>query len=326
MDEDTDLNASRAQLEEGREQMDSAFSQAAGMLKDAEAELAKARKEFNEQRDEALENAGLDGVITIQTVSGLIGAQNIAMPAGYVYDADDEQVLVRVGDKFDTLDGVRRLKLFKLDLDSVDEVRLLDVARVELTDDREDVFTKLNGQDGILLSMDKQSTYSTADVAKTVMAKAKELAEANPNLHIVDLMNQGEYISIIVDSVLNNLLSGGGLVSMLKSVCIICISSCYSGMFSGTGLLDGIQNSIEKLSRRLTPFGGILVTAVLTAMIACNQTLGIMLTHQLCGDTEKDPQRMALALENTSVVVNPLIPWSIASAVPLSSAGAPAAS
>jgi len=120
------------------------------------------------------------------------------------------------------------------------------------------------------------------------------------------------------------LLSGGGLVSMLKSVCIICISSCYSGMFSGTGLLDGIQNHIEKLSRRLTPFGGILVTAVLTAMIACNQTLGIMLTHQLCGDTEKDPQRMALALENTSVVVNPLIPWSIASAVPLSSAGAPA--
>lgn len=215
MDEDTDLNASRAQLEEGREQMESAFSQASSMLRDAEAELAKARKEFNEQRDEALENAGLDGVITMQSVSALIGAANIAKPAGYVHDADDEQVLVRVGNKFESLDAVRRLKLFKLGLDSVDEVRLLDVARVELTDNRDDVFTKLNGQDGILLSMDKQSTYSTADVARTVMDKARALAAENPNLHIVDLMNQGEYINIIVDSVLGNLLTGGGLAILI---------------------------------------------------------------------------------------------------------------
>ena len=215
MDEDTDLNASRAQLEAGREEMDSAFSKASSMLSDAEAELAKARKEFNEQRDEALENAGLDGVITMQSVSALIGAANIAKPAGYVHDADDEQVLVRVGDKFESLDGVRRLKLFKLGLDSVDEVRLLDVARVELADNRDDVFTKLNGKDGILLSLDKQSTYSTADVAKTVMDKAKALAAENPNLHIVDLMNQGEYINIIVDSVLGNLLTGGGLAILI---------------------------------------------------------------------------------------------------------------
>ncbi len=215
MDKDTNIAEAKAQLREARKKMKSGFSEASSQLREAEGKLAKARKEFNDQRDEALENAGLDGVITMQTVSGLIGAQNIAMPAGYVYDKDDEQVLVRVGNKFDTLDGVRRMKLFSLGLDSVDEVRLLDVARVELTDDREDVFTKLNGQDGILLSLDKQSTYSTADVAKTVMAKAKALAEENPDLHIVDLMNQGEYIEIIVDSVLNNLLTGGGLAILI---------------------------------------------------------------------------------------------------------------
>ena len=215
VEEDTDIAASRKQLADAREQMEDAFSKASSQLSDAQDKLAKARKEFNEQRDEALENAGLDGVITMQTVSALIGAQNISMPAGYVYDADNEQVLVRVGDKFDTLDGVRRMKLFKLGLDSVDEVRLLDVARVELTDDREDVFTKLNGADGILLSLDKQSTFSTADVADTVMARARELTEENPDLHIVDLMNQGEYIDIIVDSVLNNLLSGGALAILI---------------------------------------------------------------------------------------------------------------
>ena len=215
IDEDTNLSDAKAQLENARRQADSGFGQASSQIAAGEAELAKARKEFNEQRDEALENAGLDGVITVQMVSGLIGAQNFAMPAGYVYDADSEQVLVRVGNKFDTLDALRRMKLFDLGLDSIDEVRLLDVASVELADDRDEVFTKLNGSDGILLSMDKQSTYSTADVAETILKRADELMAADPSLHIVDLMNQGEYINIIVDSVLDNLISGGGLAILI---------------------------------------------------------------------------------------------------------------
>ena len=215
IDEDTKLSDAKAQLEAAREQADSGFAQASKMLKEGEAELAKARKEFNDKRDEALENAGLDGVVTTQMVASLIGAQNFTMPAGYVYDAENEQVLVRVGDKFDTLDALRRMKLFDLGLESIDEVRLLDVASVELTDNRDEVFTKLNGSDGILLSIDKQSTYSTADVAKTILDRADALMAADPNLHIVDLMNQGEYIDIIVDSVLNNLLSGGALAILI---------------------------------------------------------------------------------------------------------------
>ncbi|MBQ3478254.1 MAG: efflux RND transporter permease subunit, partial [Clostridia bacterium] len=211
IDKDTKLSDARQQLVNARSLAHSGFSEAEEKLAEGEAELAKARKEFNEKRDEALENAGLDGVITVQTVSGLIGAQNFAMPAGYVYDADDSQVLVRVGDKFDSLDGLRRMKLFDLGLESIEEVRLLDVASVELTDNRDDVFTKLDGSDGILLSLDKQSTYSTADVARSILERADRLMEEDPGLHIVDLMNQGEYISIIVDSVLNNLLYGGAL-------------------------------------------------------------------------------------------------------------------
>jgi len=121
------------------------------------------------------------------------------------------------------------------------------------------------------------------------------------------------------------LLSGGGIQSMVKVFSIVCLSSCYSGMFNGTGLLEGFRNSLLKLSRRITPFGSILVTAIVTVMISCNQALAIMLTHQLCMDTEPDPDQMASHLENTVVVVAPLIPWSIAGAVPLASIGAPTA-
>ena len=119
------------------------------------------------------------------------------------------------------------------------------------------------------------------------------------------------------------LLSGGGVRSMVKVFCIVCLSSCYSGMFNGTGLLAGFRGSLTRLGRKILPFGSILVTSILTVMVSCNQTLAIMLTQQLCMDTEPDPETMASHLENTTVVIAPLIPWSIAGAVPLATMAAP---
>lgn len=119
------------------------------------------------------------------------------------------------------------------------------------------------------------------------------------------------------------LVSGGGILSMIKVLLIVCISSCYAGMFNGTGLLSGIKEKLEQVSRKVTPFGTILITSVITGMISCNQTLTIMLTHQLCEDLEKKPEKMAVHLENTAVVIAPLIPWSIAGTVVLTAVEAP---
>ena len=121
-------------------------------------------------------------------------------------------------------------------------------------------------------------------------------------------------------------LDGGGILSMVKVAAIVCISSSYAGIFQGTGLLDGLKSVLGKLGARITPFGAILVAAVGTSMIACNQTLAIMLTRQLGSDLEPDTRHMALDLENSAVLVAPLIPWSIAGALPLATIGAPTAS
>ncbi len=215
VDEDTSIADARAQLESGRKQAEDGFAQAEAQLSDAEAQLSEARAEFEEKRDEALKSAGLDGVITLQTVGGILGAQNMSMPAGYVYDASENQFLVRVGDKFASLDELKTMKLFHVGSDSVEDVRLMDVATVEITDNSADAFTKFNGRDGILLSIEKQSTFSTTDVAKSVAAKNAELTGADSALSIIDLFNQGDYITIIVDSVLNNLVSGGLLAVLI---------------------------------------------------------------------------------------------------------------
>ena len=93
-----------------------------------------------------------------------------------------------------------------------------------------------------------------------------------------------------------------------------------------TGLLGGVQSGILAMSRRISPFGATIVTAVLTAAVGCNQTLSIILTKQLCEDIVPDNRALAIDLENTAVVIAPLIPWAIAGAVPLASVNAPTAS
>ena len=125
------------------------------------------------------------------------------------------------------------------------------------------------------------------------------------------------------DAAAGALLNGGGVVSMLRVTAIVCISAAYSGIFQATGLLGTAKAGIARMSRRITPFGAMLCTAIAASMIACNQTLSILLTHQLCADTEPDGPSCAIDLENSVVVLAPLVPWSIAGAVPLASAGAP---
>ena len=120
------------------------------------------------------------------------------------------------------------------------------------------------------------------------------------------------------------LISGGGVVSMLRVTGIVCLSCSYSDLFRKTGLLTGAKRIIAALERKTTPFTATLVTATVTGLIVCNQTLTILLTNQLCMERNPERQGFAVDLEDTAAVIPPLIPWSIAGAVPLSSVGAPA--
>ena len=121
---------------------------------------------------------------------------------------------------------------------------------------------------------------------------------------------------------LKDLLSGGGILSMATPLCIVSVSSTFSGLFNGTGLLGGLKDAVHKLAGKITPFGSLFGTSILTSMIACNQSLAIMLSHSLCREDFTD-QDLAIGMENTVVVIAPLIPWSIAGTVPLASLGAP---
>jgi NhaC family Na+:H+ antiporter len=122
---------------------------------------------------------------------------------------------------------------------------------------------------------------------------------------------------------LRNMLSGGGLVSMFRTGAIVGVGSCYSGIFEKTGLLRNLQGFFEKVARRTSPAAGVLGASILSAMIACNQTLAIMMTRSICSRFGMTPEKLALTLEDTVVVVSGLVLWNIACAAPLAFIGAP---
>lgn len=130
----------------------------------------------------------------------------------------------------------------------------------------------------------------------------------------------------IDDGTLGPMLNGGGLVSMINVIIIISISSSYSGMFEKTNLLKSIKGNIAVLCDRVSPLGGMIITSIITSMVSCNQTLAIILTNQLCGDSYDDKYELSISLANSVVVIAPLVPWSIACTVPLTSVGAPISS
>ena len=118
------------------------------------------------------------------------------------------------------------------------------------------------------------------------------------------------------------LLDGGGISSMIEVGAIVLVSASYSGIFSATPLLSGIKDRLKQTAKRLTPFGTVILTSVLSSMVSCNQSLGTILTWQICDDLYQDKEELAIALENSVILIAALIPWAIAGAVPVATIGA----
>ena len=211
------LESSEDQLTSGQEQIDSAKEQidsAKEQLADAREQLADAQKQLDDSRDMAYSNADMNGILTVETVKSLLTAQNFSMPAGYVTE-DGTEYLIRVGDKPDDVEKLKAMPLLNMNMDDVDIITLDDVADVFLTDNSADIYTNVNGAPGVLLQMQKQTGYSTGDVSDKILAEFNEMTEENENLILITLMDQGIYIDLVMDSIINNILFGAVLAILI---------------------------------------------------------------------------------------------------------------
>lgn len=203
------------QLESGKLTASGELTKAEQALADSEAALAETERQLEEaqsqldaSRDEAYKKANIRGTITADMISGLLTAENFSMPAGYIREGS-EQFLLKVGDAFASVEELQNALLFHMEEESVGDIRLTDVAAVEVADNADESYARINGNDGIMLSFQKQSISSTSAVTDRILEEMERLTGADTSLHLTSLMNQGDYIHLIVGSVLQNLLIGG---------------------------------------------------------------------------------------------------------------------
>lgn len=183
------------------------MSSSAAELSTASASLEDAQTSLDDAESTAKSSADLNSIFTVDTLTSLLTAQNFNMPAGYAMDGDD-QYLVRVGEAVTSVDDLENLVLMDMNLDGVDSIKLSDIADVELSDNSDETYAVINGSPGILLSMEKQTGYSTGDVTDRLLDKFDSLEAENSDLHLSVLMNQGVYIDMIVDNVMENMIFG----------------------------------------------------------------------------------------------------------------------
>ena len=199
-----DISDFLVQMMDGMSQMTGAELQ----LSQAKSQIESGLKQLREAFEKVESQTDLGGLLSITTVSGLLTAQNFSMPAGYIDDNSGVSYMVSVGQKFENSTELENMVLFDLGLDGVEPITLGDVATVVVTDDSDQLYTKLNDENGILLSFNKQSNYATAAVSNNLTDRFRELESQYEGLTFVPLMDQGDYIYLIVETILSSLLWG----------------------------------------------------------------------------------------------------------------------
>ena len=229
------LQAAQAQTETGQEQIYTGIEElntqqilasvemsvaganldsAASKLEEAQKQLDSGKEQLEDAKEQALDKTNLNNILTSDMVKGILSAENFSMPAGYVTE-EGTDYLVRVGDKLQDVDKLQDLVILDLGIDGLDPIRLSDVADVAVHDDSAEVYAILNGNPGVLMAIEKQTGYSTGDVSDKIKERFEQLKEEDPNLGVSILMDQGIYIDLVVNSVIDNMLSGAVLAILI---------------------------------------------------------------------------------------------------------------
>lgn len=209
---ESQLNAAQDQLDSGRDSLEDAEKQ----IEDGWKEYYDALENFEIQRAEALRAANADRLLDINTLAQLIYAQNFAMPAGYVDDREDNSWLLKIGTNFESVEELSDVALVYME--GIGDIRLSDVADITVIDNSDASYARLDGNDGIILSVFKGSTAGTNEVSRNVEKAVAQLTEEYPGLSVMTLVDQGDYITMIINGVLQSMIVGAILAVIVLAL------------------------------------------------------------------------------------------------------------
>ncbi len=216
------INEGAMTLAQARGELASAQLEAAVGIGEGTAQLAAGESALQMQEaqmesamDEAAAGADMSSMLTADMIKTILTAENFSMPAGYVKE-EGIDFLIRVGDKFKNIGELKDLVL--IDMEGIDPVKLSDVASVEMVNNADETYAKINGNPGVMLMVQKQTGYSTGDVSDRVLDRLEQIRKDHAGIDTVVLMDQGVYIDLIVNSVLQNLVYGAVLAIIILLV------------------------------------------------------------------------------------------------------------
>ncbi len=216
------INEGAMTLAQARGELASAQLEAAVGIGEGTAQLAAGESALQMQEaqmesamDEAAAGADMSSMLTADMIKTILTAENFSMPAGYVKE-EGIDFLIRVGDKFKNIGELKDLVL--IDMEGIDPVKLSDVASVEMVNNADETYAKINGNPGVMLMVQKQTGYSTGDVSDRVLDRLEQIRKDQAGIDTVVLMDQGVYIDLIVNSVLQNLVYGAVLAIIILLV------------------------------------------------------------------------------------------------------------
>ena len=148
----------------------------------------------------------ISGNISKANIIALLTAQNFDMPAGNLTE-DGEDFVIRTGNKITTFEELCDLPL--MNVPTLGVVRLSDIAEITRLDNSSQIYARVNGENGVILSVSKEPQYSTADVSNILYDKMDDLQKDYEGLSFTVLSDQGEYVNIMVGTIIKNLVIGG---------------------------------------------------------------------------------------------------------------------
>jgi HAE1 family hydrophobic/amphiphilic exporter-1 len=235
-------------------------------------------------------------MLSVEAITMMLTAQNFAMPAGMLIDGDSSY-MVRVGDRFTSVDEIGEMLLFDpsaMGLTGVPPIRLRDIADIFATDNSAYTYTRVNGNPSIMFTIQRQSEFATADVASAVRDRMDRLSERYDGLAFVVLMDQGEMIGQVIGSVLNTLLWGGLLAIVVlflflrdfRPTLIVAVSIPVSLMFAFTLMY------FTGVSLNMISMGGL---ALAVGMLVDNSIVVIENIYRMRTTTERSVARAAVS-------------------------------
>jgi HAE1 family hydrophobic/amphiphilic exporter-1 len=210
----SELEAQQDEVDSGRAALDEQVQTAKSQLDAGLSQINSQSSQISSAASSAKKSADIENYITKDMISGILAAQNFSMPAG-ILDAVEGEYSVKVGEELTSTEDIKDLLLFELDIDGVDDIRVKDVAYVSLAAANGETYTKVNGNNGILLTFEKQSDYSVTEVSENIDRVLSSLEEEYEGLHCYDFMDQGEYIRLLINGVLQNLIMGAILAIII---------------------------------------------------------------------------------------------------------------